>query len=529
MMQKQGVHYFQERWQEPTDQVLDVDICIYGGTSAGVAAAVTAARRNRSVVILNPSQYIGGMTSGGLGWTDAGKEHVIGGLSRQFYRDLGQYYGTASEVWNFEPRAASHVYAKWLDDAEIPVYNGQFLDKAHTDGTTVKTVKMLSGLTVHAKVFVDATYEGDLMAQAGVTYTVGREANAQYGETYNGIQVREKHQFSHFVDPYREEGVASSGLLPHVNGQDVFDMQGSGDQRIQAYCFRVCMTNDPQLRRDWVKPDNFDPAEYILASRWFRSEKDAYNELLRPDGDFRKFDRLVNPHKTDTNNHGPVSSDYIGANYSWPEASYRQREKIFQQHVNYQQGLYWFLANDPSIPVRYREQMSQWGLARDEFEDTDHWPHQLYVREARRMVSDYVITEHDCMHRRVCEDPIGMGSYNIDSHNCQRFVHNGRVLNDGDVQIPPAGPYGISYRSIVPKTGQAENLFVPVCVSASHVSYGSVRMEPVFMILGESAAIAADLVLAEGIAAQQLSNDSLRPELEKAEQVLVNPASAEER
>lgn len=523
-MSKPGLHYFQDSWQEASEQVLDVDICVYGGTSAGVSAAVTAARRNRSVVILNPAQHVGGMTTGGLGWTDAGKEHVIGGLSRQFYRDLGNYYGTPAEVWNFEPHAAAKVYAQWLQDTQIPVYNGQFLDETHSDGSKITEVRMLSGLVVRAKVFIDATYEGDLMAQAGVTYTVGREANGQYGETYNGIQVLDKHQFSHFVDPYLQEGDAASGLLPHVNSQDVTDMQGTGDHRIQAYCFRICMTNDPQLRQDWIKPAGFDPTEYILASRWFNSEKDAYNELLRADGELAKFDKLIKPHKTDTNNHGPVNSDYIGANYHWPEASYKQREQIFQQHVTYQQGLYWFLANDPSIPIRYREQLSQWGLARDEYEDTNHWPHQLYVREARRMVSDYVITEHDCMHRRICEDPIGMGSYNIDSHNCQRFVHNGRVLNDGDVQIPPAGPYGISYRTIVPKTGQTENLFVPVCISASHVSYGSVRMEPVFMILGESAAIAADLVLSEGITAQQLPYDMLLPELKKAGQVLTNPA-----
>lgn len=513
-------HYFKPEWNIPLDTSLTVDICIYGGTSAGITAAVAAARRGRSAVILNPGQYLGGMTTSGLGWTDAGKKHVIGGLARQFYRDVGRYYGRGEEVWAFEPSAAARVYADWIRDADVPVYHGQFLAEVEMDGRRIVRVRMLSDLEVRAKMFIDATYEGDLMAKAGVSYTVGREGNAVYGESYNGIQVREKHQFSHPVDPYVKEGDPSSGLLPHVNAEDVMSRQGEGDRRIQAYCFRICMTDDPDLRVPWEKPAGFDPLEYVLASRWFNSEKDAYNELLRPEGNLAKFDRLIVPHKTDTNNHGPVSSDYIGANYAWPEASYEQREAIFRRHVTYQKGLYWFLANDPSIPSRYRERFQAWGLAKDEFETTGNWPHQLYIREARRMVSGYVMTEHDCTHRAACEDPVGMGSYTIDSHNCQRFVHNGRVLNDGDVQIPSAGPYGISYRSIVPRKGECENVFVPVCVSASHVAYGSIRMEPVFMILGESAAVAADLAIHDGVPVQEVSYDALAPELRRSNQIL---------
>jgi len=515
-------HYFKREWIKPSDKTLHVDVCVYGGTSAGVTAAVASARRGRSVVILNPSQYVGGMTTGGLGWTDSGKKQVIGGLARQFYRGVGRLYGK-DEVWNFEPGVAMRVFKAWLDDADVSVYHGQFLDRVAVDGARIKSVRMLGGLEVHARIFIDATYEGDLLAAAGVTYTVGRESNAQYGETLNGIQVRDKHQFSHPVDPYIEEGNPGSGVLPHINPEDVYELQGQGDHRIQAYCFRVCMTDDPDLRVAWEKPAGFDPTEYILATRWFNSEKDDYNELLPPSGKLRKFDRLERPHKTDTNNHGPMSSDYIGANYAWPEAGYEQREAIFQQHVTYQKGLYWFLANDPSIPARYRESLGAWGLAADEFEETSHWPHQLYIREARRMVADYVLTEHDCMHKAACEDPVGMGSYNLDSHNCQRFVHQGRVLNDGDVQVSPAGPYGVSYRSIVPRSGECDNLFVPVCLSASHIAYGSVRMEPVFMILGESSAIAADLAIAEDAAVQDVGYGELRPELDKAGQVLEDP------
>jgi len=521
-----SAHYFQRSWIKASDQVLTADLCIYGGTSAGVTAAIAAARRGRRAVILNPGIAVGGMTTGGLGWTDSGKKHVIGGLARQFYRDVGRRYGEEGEVWHFEPHVAAQVFDEWLTAHEIPVYHKQFLESVEMDGLRIASVRMLGGLTVRARVFIDATYEGDLMARAGVSYTVGREGNDVYGETLNGIQVRDKHQFSHPVDPYVKEGDPASGLLPYINPTDVMEMQGQGDHRIQAYCFRLCMTDDPDLKIDWTKPAGYDPTQYVLAARWFNSEKDAYNEILRPDGRLAKFDRLHRPHKTDTNNHGPVSSDYIGANYAWPEATYAQREEIFQRHVVYQQGLYWFLANDPSIPARYREAFGRFGLARDEFEQTGHWPHQLYIREARRMLSDYVLTEHDCQHRTQCEDPVGMGSYNIDSHNCQRFVHKGRVLNEGDVQVPPAGPYRISYRSIVPRLGECENLYVPVCVSASHVAYGSVRMEPVFMILGESAAIAADLILHEGIGAQQLPYDALRPELERAGQILSDPGSA---
>lgn len=517
-------HYFQTEWIRPTDETPDVDVCIYGGSSAGVAAGVTLARRGRRVVILNPARHVGGMTTGGLGWTDSGKKYVIGGLARQFYRDVGRHYGE-DEVWNFEPHVAAKVYDEWIESSGVTVYACEFLDRAVMQDGRIHSIRMLSGLEVTARYFIDATYEGDLMARAGVSYTVGREGNDVYGETLNGIQVRHLHQFSHPVDPYVVAGDPSSGLLPYVEPVDAHELQGQGDHRIQAYCFRVCLTDDPDLRLEWTKPEGFDPREYVIASRWYQSEKDERNDTLRADGRLAKFDRLHRPHKTDTNNHGPVSSDYIGANYDWPEASYERREEIFQQHVTYQQGLYWYLSNDPSIPARYREAFSQWGLAKDEFVDTGNWPHQLYIREARRMVSDYVLTEHDCMHRTACDDPVGMGSYTMDSHNCQRFVHNGRVLNEGDVQVPTAGPYTVSYRSIVPKKGECANLFVPVCLSASHIAYGSVRMEPVFMILGESAAVAADLLLHDGgaVAVQELPYDALRGELDSAGQILSDP------
>jgi hypothetical protein len=310
---------------------------------------------------------------------------------------------------------------------------------------------------------------------------------------------------------------------------------GSGDRRVQAYCFRICMTDDPALRIDWEKPEGYRAGDYELAVRWHAAGKDAWNDPLSPgglpgDAVPRKFDVLTartpaGHRKTDTNNHGAVSSDFIGASWDWPESSFESREKIFQAHVAWQQGFYWTMANDPRIPDRYREAYRRWGLSRDEFKSTGGWSHTLYVREGRRLVSDYVMTEHDCMHRRACDDPVGMGSYNLDSHNCTRFVTVGAdglpaVMNEGDVQRAPAGPYGISYRSIVPAAAECANLLAPVCCSTSHIAYGSVRMEPVFMVLGESAARAADLAIRSGVAVQAVPYQELAQRLRDAGQVL---------
>jgi len=523
------LHYFLPSWIKPFNESLRVDLCVYGGTAAGVIAATTAARRGLSAVILHPGHTLGGMTTSGLGLTDYGKKHVIGGAARQFYRDLGKLAGQSEEQWFFLPGAAQKVIDGYVREAGVPVRFFQFLDAVELDGPRIAGIRMLGGLRVEAKMFIDTTYEGDLMAKAGVGHTVGREANSVYGEKINGVQVRDKHQFTASVDPYVVPGDPSSGTLPWVNQQDAAP-DGSGDQRVQAYNFRVCMTDDPALRMEWQKPEQYDPVDYELARRWFCLEQDAFNEQLRtheerPGPIICKFDILSERTpggfvKTDTNNHGPLSSDFIGANHAWPEADYGRRERIFQAHVNYQKGLYWFMANDPGIPDRYREIYAQFGLPRDEFPDTGHWPHQLYVREARRMLGDYVLTEADTQHRCHADDPVGMGSYTMDSHNCQRFVRDGRVLNEGDVQLPNAGPYAVSYRSIVPKRGECPNLLVPVCLSASHIAYGSVRMEPAFMVLAESAALAASLAIGAGTAVQDVPYDRLRELLEEAGQIV---------
>lgn len=537
MMDMGNLHYYHASWIQKSEERLSSDVCIYGGTAAGVVAAAKAARLGLKVVLLQPGQHLGGMTTGGLGWTDHGRKHVIGGMSRQFYRDLGAHYGR-DEEWHFEPHVAEALIERLAGESGIVVRRAAFLDQVEKAGDRIAAVTLLGGARVTAKVFIDATYEGDLMAKAGVAYTVGREGNALYGEQLNGIQVRDKHQFSHVVDPYVVLRDPSSGLLPWIVADDLSKRQGEGDRRVQAYNFRMCMTDDPALRIDWVRPPAFDASQYVLAVRWFSGPKDGYNDQLKvregmSDPVLSKFDILSartagGYRKTDTNNHGPVSSDLIGANYDWPEGSYELREAIFQRHVAYQMGFYWYMANAPEIPERYRAAYRQWGLASDEFKDTDHWPHQLYVREARRMVSSYVITEHDCRGEVRTEDPVGMASYTMDSHNCARFVKEeggvARVMNEGDVQVVPTDPYPISYRAVVPRRGDCANLLVPVCLSASHIAYGSARMEPVFMVLGESVALAAALAIRHDCAVQDVPYPELREQLIAAGQVLALPA-----
>jgi hypothetical protein len=480
------------------------------------------------------------MTTGGLGWTDFGRKHTVGGLARQFYRDLGTHYGE-DETWRFEPHVATAVLQRYLDDADIQPQLYQYLDRADMADGRIASLYMLGGLRVDADYFLDATYEGDLLAAAGVSYTTGREPNARYGERLNGIQVRDQphqthamhHQFDDVVDPYRIEGDPDSGLLPGILAEDLSLRQGEGDHRIQAYNFRICATDDPSLKIDWPKPAGYDPDDYVLLERWLHSEKNDFNEQLMDESNYhtpiRKFDVL--PHrtangyrKTDTNNHGAVSSDFIGGSQGWPEGDYSQREQIFQAHVRYQMGLYYHTVHSSNVPQRYRDAYAQWGLAGDEFEQTGHWPHQLYVREARRMLADHVITEHDAMHRCTADDSVGLASYTVDSHNTTRFVKvadgRARVMNEGNVEEGPAGPFGISYRCTVPARGQCENLLVPICLSASHIAYGSARMEPVFMGLGQSLAIAASLCLDSRCAVQDLGYDELQPELTAAGQVL---------
>lgn len=513
----------------------EVDVVVYGGTSAGVVAAVQAAKMGKSVVLVGPDRHLGGLSSSGLGYTDSGNTKAVGGLAREFYERLYRHYsapdawrwqpmsafsnegqGSRSRVdsekamWTFEPHVAEAVFNAWLAEHRIPVYREEWLDRASgvaKAGGRIVSVRMLSGREFRAKMFIDATYEGDLMAAAGCSYHVGREANSVYGETWNGVQLEgikhHRHYFMSPVSPYVVPGDPQSGVLPYVSTEPP-GKNGEGDRRVQAYCYRTCLTRNPANRAPFPKPANYNPANYELLLR----------ELLTGRKDFfEKFDMIPNL-KTDTNNHGAFSSDFIGMNYAYPEASYAERREILKAHENYQKGYYYFVANDPRVPAAIREEMAQWGLAADEFMDNGHWPHQIYVREARRMIGEHVMTEHDTLSTRVVSDPVGMGSYTLDSHNVQRYITpEGFVQNEGDVGVHTKGPYKIAFGSIVPKRSECRNLLVPVCVSSSHIAYGSIRMEPVFMILGQSAATAAAHAIDEGRAVQEIDYARLRERL----------------
>lgn len=518
------------------------DVVVYGGTSAGVAAAVQVKQMGKSVVVVSPDMHLGGLTAGGLGWTDSGDKDAIGGISRQFYHRVWKHYeedsawrwqdkaefggrnqsppgkdGDGSTKWVFEPSVAEKLFEDLVQENKIVVHRDQWLDRGPggvvVEAGRIQAIRTLSGQVFRGKMFIDATYEGDLMAAAGVSYHVGREANSVYDEQWNGIQtgvLHHSHFFAKPVDPYVVAGDPSSGLLPQISSNDP-GKKGDGDDRIQAYCFRMCLTNVPDNRIEFAKPDGYDRANYELLTRVFAS---GWRQM------FHKFDPLPNA-KTDTNNHGPFSTDYIGMNYGYPEGSYAERQEIIRRHEVYQQGLMYFMANDPSVPADVRDQVSQWGLAADEFTDNGGWPHQIYVREARRMVGNYVMTEHDCLDRRPTPESVGMGSYTLDSHNVQRYVTpDGTVQNEGDIGVKTPRPYEIAYGAIIPRKDECENLLVPICVSSSHIAFGSIRMEPVFMILGQSAATAACLSIDADVAVQDLPYPKLREQLLQDKQVL---------
>lgn len=519
------------------------DVVIYGGTSAGVISAVQAKRMGKSVVIVCPEKHLGGLSAGGLGWTDSGNKDAIGGLSRDFYHRVWKHYqtdaawqwqeksafgnrnqsppgknGDGATMWVFEPHVAEKVFEDLIRENRIDVHRQQYLDRVSGRGVEmnagrIAAITTTSGRTFRGKMFIDATYEGDLMALAKVDYHVGREAEEVYGEKWNGVQVgvlHHQHWFKDSIDPYVVPGDPSSGVLPLVSAEPPGE-KGQGDHRLQAYCFRMCLTKTPENRIPFPKPEGYSPEQYELMRRVLEA---GWRQL------FNKFDPLPN-HKTDTNNHGPVSTDYIGMNYDYPEASDERRQEIIAEHERYQKGLLYFMANDPGVPKDVREAMSQWGLAKDEFQDNGGWPHQIYVREARRMVGRYVMTEHDCLDLKETPESVGMGSYTLDSHNVQRYIKpDGFVQNEGDIGVGTPRPYQISYGSLVPKRGQCENLLVPVCVSSSHIAFGSIRMEPVFMILGQSAATAACLSIDNHLAVQDLPYELLQKRLVADGQVL---------
>ncbi len=489
-----------------------VDICIYGGSSAGVIAAYTAKQSGKSVLLIEPGQRLGGLSSGGLGYTDIGNKYAVTGLALDFYRRLGKHYGKF-ESWIFEPGIAEKTFLQYIQAAKVEVLYGTALYSVKKEQGYIREIEVndpydptpQTAKRIQAKVFIDCTYEGDLMAKAGVSYTVGREANSQYNETYNGVQLREKHQFPDGIDPYKTPGKPESGLVWGVSPA-ALDPQGQGDKKVQAYNFRICLTNQPDNLIPITQPANYDPAKYELLIRYLG--KKVPGDLWG----FLKFDLMPN-HKTDINNNGPISTDMIGMNYNYPEADYNTRKKIFDQHADYTKGLLYFIGHDPRMPEHLRNQMLKWGYPKDEYPKSEHWSPQMYVREARRMVGQYVMTQANCEGREVVQDGVGMAAYTMDSHNCQRLVVNGMVKNEGDVQIGGFGPYPIAYRCIIPKTSECKNLLVPVCLSATHIAYGSIRMEPVFMVLGQSAAVAAAMAVDNKQAVQDVNIAKLQAAL----------------
>jgi hypothetical protein len=520
------------------------DIVIYGCTSGAITAAIQATRMGKSVVMVCPEKHLGGLTAGGLGWTDSGNKDVIGGLSREFYHRVWQHYDqpaawrwqkreqfgnkgqdtvaidtTARTMWIFEPHVAEQIYEAWIREAKIPVVRNAWLDRekgVRKQGGRIVSITTLDGNTYAGKMFIDSTYEGDLMAAAGVTYAVGRESTKTYNEKWNGVQTgvfQHRHNFSAVktpISPYVIPGDPKSGVLPRISTEPP-GTYGEGDRKVQAYCFRMCLTQVPANRVAFPKPAGYDPKEYELLLRVFNA---GWRET------FEKFDAIPNA-KTDTNNHGPFSTDNIGRNCDYPDATYARRREIVEEHVKYQQGWFYFIANDPRVPEDVRTAMAKWGLAKDEFQDSANWPHQLYVRESRRMTGKYVMTENELTKKRPTPESVGMGSYGIDSHNIQRYITpEGYVQNEGDIGVTTNGPYQISYGSLVPKKGEVENLLVPVCLSSSHIAYGSIRMEPVFMILGQSAATAAVMAIDSKIPVQEVPYDKLRARLLTDGQVL---------
>ena len=495
--------------------VIEADVVVYGGSAAGVSAACTSVRLGKKAVVAEFGRHIGGLTSGGLGWTDIGNKAAIGGFSHDFYKRLGKHYGK-EEAWFFEPSVAERELRALLAESKVPVKFNQRLASVKKDGARITEIAMEDGTVYRGKMFIDATYEGDLMAKAGVKYLVGREANDRFDETLNGIRAKTpSHQFTVPVDPYVTPGDPKSGLLPLIFPEPL-GTPGAGDASVQAYNFRLCLTKKTENRNPIEPPPGYDAKRFEVLGRYCEAlvaagKKPSLKMFLKID--------MVTPDKTDINNNGAVSTDFIGMNHSYPEADYATREKIWKEHENYIRGLLTFLAKDPRVPEDVRHDMGQWGFPKDEFTDTGGFPHQMYVREARRMLSDYVMTERVCRQLEKFEDAIGLGAYNMDSHNCRRIVRDGHVENEGDVQVG-VKPYPISYRSIVPKQGECENLFVPVCLSATHIAYGSIRMEPVFMIMGQSSATAASIAIDDRVPVQRVDYAKLREQLVKDGQVL---------
>jgi hypothetical protein len=477
-------------------QEKEYDVVVYGATAGGTVAAIAAAGEGADVLLVEPGKNVGGMVTGGLSHNDYGDRSVIGGMALEFYRKVAACYGKPLYYWRGpEPHVGERIFRDWLDEAEVKVLFDSRVTEVHNSGGTIERITLSGGGTVSGKVFIDASYEGDLMARAGVSYTVGREAVYDYGESWAGRRaiLPDGHQMQPRISPFDEAGY----LLPLINPEPLV-AEGEADRAVQGYGFRLIVTDDPDNMIPFPEPEHYDPGRFALVKRYYEVYPDADNMV-------HLWPTLPNG-KTDMNSSGPVSTNVVdGLNWEYPDADYARRDEISQLMKEYTLGLLYFLSHDPSVPGKIRTETQRMGLCRDEFTDNDHWPHQLYIREARRMIGEYFMTQHDLEYDTVKYDAIGMGSYNIDVRHVQRtYIPVSRfpelhyeVYNEGYISIPVA-PYEIPYRSLLPRYEQCSNLIVPVCISASHVAHASVRMEPQYMIMGHAAGVAAAMA-AEGL------------------------------
>lgn len=494
--------------------MIEVDICVYGGTSAGVIAAYTAQKLGKKAILIEPGKHLGGMSAGGLGYTDIGNKYAITGLARNFYRRIGDHYGKF-EQWTFEPKVAEKIFNDYVKSTGFNVLYEKQVREVKREGNRITQIVLENAadpvretVVIKAKVFIDCGYEGDLMAKAGVSYTVGREDNKQYNETINGVQLMHGHQFPEGIDPYKIKGNPQSGLIWGVSDEALLP-NGTGDKKVQAYNYRICLTDDPKNRVAITRPEEYDSTRYELALRLIEAMPQK-----RKLNDYFIWSAMPN-RKTDINNRGGFSTDMIGMNYDYPDADYATRKQIIRSHELYTKGLLYFYGHDPRVPKELRAEMLNWGYPKDEYTDNGNWSPQLYIREARRMVGQYVMTQANCEGKAVVKDGVGMAAYTMDSHNCQRVVINGQVKNEGNVEVGGFGPYPISYGAIVPKSSECTNLFVPVCLSATHIAYGSIRMEPVFMVLAQSAATASVMAIDAGQNIQDVDVQKLQEKLKQ--------------
>ena len=501
-------------------EVRQYDVIVYGGTAGGTMAAIAAAEDGSNVMLLEPGKHLGGMLSGGLGRTDMDRQqHVIGGFAREFFVRAGKRYGQPI-AWTFEPKVAEQILNEWVRGSGAEVLFEQRLASVKKSGARITEISTLNGTRFSAKVFIDASYEGDLMAGAGVSYTVGREGRAQYGESLAGVKEIQpgNHQLHAVVSPYDHAGK----LLPYVIEESEVGEVGAADDKVQAYCFRLCLSEVKENQVPFPRPEGYDPSHYELLSRYLLAAEKRFGRASNPLG----ISRIPNG-KTDVNSGGPISTNLLSASWEYPEADYPRRREIWEEHLAWTKGLLYFLANDERVPGYLREEMQGWGLAKDEFVDTGHWPHQLYIREARRMLGVYIMTQHDLQEKRSKYDSIGMGGYNMDVREVQwvaktvyRFpVPRKEVLMEGYITVN-VDPYQIPYRSLLPLQGECENLLVTSCVSASHMAYSSIRMEPQYMILGQSAGVAAAIAVKEGFLVHAVPIERLQRRLRSHGQIL---------